>query len=120
MNLSTLRNELNSEGIELCGEFGLGYYVDEFDELLKIRDRTITIFTGDGCPACESFIAGLDDNADKLDDEFAIVNCGGNEEIFRRFDVKTVPTVLIFEGDVEKKRFTPSGNIDDDIEDIKN
>lgn len=71
----------------------------QFDELLTRTGRTIVKFETDWCPDCRRVEKGFADYAEANANRaiFAEINADEVKEIADRFDVRGIPSFLVFE-----------------------
>ena len=77
-----------------------------FDEVVKGSDRPVVVdFWAEWCGPCKLIAPVLEELAAETDSvRIAKLNVDDNPEIARRYSVMSIPTLLVFQDGVEKKR----------------
>ena len=82
--------------------------VDEstFDETVKGADKPVIVdFWAEWCGPCKMIAPVLEELASETDAvQIAKLNVDENPDIARRYSVMSIPTLLVFQDGVEKKR----------------
>jgi thioredoxin len=82
--------------------------VDEasFDETIKGSDKPVLVdFWAEWCGPCKMIAPVLEELAAQTDSiQIAKLNVDENPEIARRYSVMSIPTLLVFDEGVERKR----------------
>ena len=82
--------------------------VDEstFDETVKGADKPVIVdFWAEWCGPCKMIAPVLEELASETDAvQIAKLNVEENPDIARRYSVMSIPTLLVFQDGVEKKR----------------
>lgn len=80
--------------------------VDDFDEQVLAADGPVVVyFTARWCGPCKRFKPIFFDRADEVDLPFAIVDITDESDpIWERFEIRSVPTVAVFEdGEIRER-----------------
>lgn len=93
------------------------HYDKDFDSLIK--DKAVIDFYADWCGPCKMFVPIFEDMSNNYDFNFVKLNVDNYSDIARKYGVMSIPTVILFENGVEKKRFTGFMSKDDFNEFLK-
>ena len=74
----------------------------EFHNL--IQKKVAIQFSATWCGPCKTLTKTIDSNAEKLSVEFYKVDLDDNSDLASEFNIKSVPTILLFENGLETKR----------------
>lgn len=69
---------------------------DTFDEIVGVLPIILVDFYADWCQPCKVMEPGLDKVADTLEISVAKVDIEINPELVERFEVRSIPTVILF------------------------
>lgn len=70
---------------------------DNFDEIIKENDFVIVDFWAPWCGPCKSFGPVFEETSEKYEDiVFAKVNTEDEQELAMHFQVRSIPTLMIF------------------------
>ncbi len=73
--------------------------VDDFDEIVSGADKPVLVdFYADWCGPCKAAAPILDDLSDDYADDLVVakVDVDAQPELAKRFDVLSIPTVILF------------------------
>lgn len=93
------------------------HYENDFDSLIK--DKAVVDFYAQWCGPCKMFGPIFDEVSNEYDFNFVKVDVDKSSDIARRYGVMSIPTIILFENGVEKKKFTGFMSKDDFIEFLK-
>ena len=79
-------------------------YEKDFDSLIK--DKAVIDFYADWCGPCKMFAPIFEEVSSNYDFNFVKVNVDNYSDIARKYGVMSIPTVILFENGVEKKKNT--------------
>jgi thioredoxin 1 len=69
--------------------------------------KTIFYFTADWCNPCKKVRPIVEElNRDQTIAGFQIIDVDVNNDLVKHFSIKSVPTFILFDGGMEKKRIT--------------
>ncbi len=80
---------------------------DDFDaKVLKVDKPVLVDFYADWCGPCKMAAPVLDELADESDGKYSImkVNVDQNQELSQKYQVMSIPTVILFSGGEEVER----------------
>ena len=83
----------------------------DFDDALAVSDRAVLVdFHATWCPPCRALAPELERLAETHADRVrvATVDVDANPELVERFEIASVPSLLLMRGDVVLDRFTAS------------
>jgi len=88
---------------------------DTFDQTIQAENIALTDFWAPWCGPCRMIAPHVEAAAKKLDGEAAFfkVNIDENIELAERYDVQTIPTLVIFKGGEEVARLVGVRGRDD-------
>ena len=93
------------------------HYENDFDSLIK--DKAVVDFYAEWCGPCKMFGPIFEEVSSDYDFNFIKVDVDKSSDIARRYGVMSIPTIILFENGVEKKKFTGFMSKDDFIEFLK-
>ena len=73
--------------------------VDDFDDVVSGSDRPVLVdFSAEWCGPCKAAAPILDDLSDDYADDLAVakIDVDDQPELAKRFDVLSIPTVILF------------------------
>ncbi|PGF18341.1 thiol reductase thioredoxin [Natrinema sp. CBA1119] len=77
---------------------------DELDDFVDARDVALVEFYTSGCAMCQAMEPVLGNVARATDVAIGMVNPGDDIELVDRFDIRSVPTLILFEDGAETAR----------------
>ncbi|ELY82359.1 thioredoxin family protein [Natrinema gari] len=77
---------------------------DELDEFVASHDIALVEFYTSGCALCQAMEPALGNVARATDIAIGMVNPGDDIDLVDRFDIRSVPTLLLFEDGAETAR----------------
>jgi len=77
---------------------------DELDDFVDAHDVTLVEFYTSGCAMCQAMEPVLGNVARATDVAIGMVNPGDDIELVDRFDIRSVPTLVLFEDGAETAR----------------
>ena len=77
------------------------------EEVLKATGKVLVDFYADWCGPCKMMSPIIDDIANEVDGKVKVgkVNVDNNQELAIRYDVMSIPTIMIFENGKNIKTF---------------
>lgn len=81
----------------------------EFDETINNKDKPIAVidFYAEWCMPCLMLAPILEELASKLKDiKFARINVDENKELSSKFNITSIPTLIVFKNGEEVERLT--------------
>lgn len=93
------------------------HYENDFDSLIK--DKAVVDFYAQWCGPCKMFGPIFEEVSSDYDFNFIKVDVDKSSDIARRYGVMSIPTIILFENGVEKKKFTGFMSKDDFIDFLK-
>ena len=81
---------------------------EEFEkEVLSQKGKVLVDFYADWCGPCRMMTPIIEEVAEELKDELKVfkVNVDNNQELAIKYDVMSIPTIIVFENGVPKKTF---------------
>ena len=81
---------------------------EEFEkEVLLRKGKVLVDFYADWCGPCRMMTPIIEEVAEELKDELKVfkVNVDNNQELAIKYDVMSIPTIIVFENGVPKKTF---------------
>jgi thioredoxin 1 len=67
--------------------------------------KTVYYFTADWCPPCKKTRPVVEElNKDQTTAGFQIIDVDDNPDLVKNFNIRSVPTFILFEGGIEKNR----------------
>jgi len=79
---------------------------DDLASILRATERVFVLFHASWCPFCRSFLPIFEEYAQKnRRDEFLRLRIDDeNNPLWEKYDVKVVPTVILFKGEKVQRR----------------
>ena len=93
------------------------HYENDFDSL--ISNKAVVDFYAQWCGPCKMFGPIFEEVSSEYDFNFVKVDVDKSSDIARKYGVMSIPTIILFENGVEKKKFTGFMSKDDFIEFLK-
>ena len=87
------------------------HYENDFDSLIK--NKVVVDFYADWCGPCKMFAPIFEEVSNDFDFDFVKINVDNYSEIARKYGVMSIPTIILFENGIEKKKFTGFMSKDD-------
>jgi thiol-disulfide isomerase/thioredoxin len=76
--------------------------------------KTIYYFTADWCPPCKKTRPIVEElNHEQTEAGFQIIDVDDNFDLVEAFEIKSVPTFIMFDGGIETKRIIGGQNKED-------
>ncbi|MBS7619674.1 cation transporter [Candidatus Bathyarchaeota archaeon] len=79
-----------------------------FDETIKTSKRVAVVFSSETCPTCRALRGVYDKAAERLKDVKIYEMDVASTKIWHRYDILSIPTILVFENGEVVKRIIPS------------
>ena len=93
------------------------HYEKDFDSLIK--NKAVIDFYADWCGPCKMFAPIFEEVSLDYDFNFVKINVDNYSDIARKYGVMSIPTVILFENGIEKKKNTGFMSKDDFINFLK-
>lgn len=93
------------------------HYENDFDSL--ISNKAVVDFYATWCGPCKMFGPIFEELSSDYDFNFIKVDVDKNSDIARKYGVMSIPTIILFENGVEKKKIIGFMSKDDFIEFLK-
>ena len=93
------------------------HYENDFDSL--ISNKAVVDFYAQWCGPCKMFGPIFEEVSSEYDFNFVKVDVDKSSDIARKYGVMSIPTIILFENGVEKKKFTGFMSKDDFVEFLK-
>ncbi len=74
------------------------------EEVLQAQQKVLVDFNADWCGPCQMLGAILEEFAQESDIKIASINIDENEELAEKYEVSSIPCLIVFDKGVEKKR----------------
>ena len=87
------------------------HYEKDFDSLIK--NKAVIDFYADWCGPCKMFSPIFEEVSNNYDFNFVKINVDTYSDIARKYGVMSIPTVILFENGIEKKKNTGFMSKDD-------
>lgn len=81
---------------------------ESFDKTIKTRTRVAVVFSSKTCPTCRALRGVYDKAAERLKDVKIYEMDIASTKIWHRYDILSIPTLLVFENGEVVKRIIPS------------
>lgn len=79
---------------------------NNFEEVLKSNNKVLVDFYADWCGPCKMMSPIIDEIAEEMQGvKVGKVNVDNNQELAIKYDVMSIPTIIVFENGVQKKTF---------------
>ena len=76
------------------------------EEVLKSNNKVLVDFYADWCGPCKMMSPIIDEIAEEMQGvKVGKVNVDNNQELAIKYDVMSIPTIIVFEKGVQKKTF---------------
>ena len=76
------------------------------EEVLKSNNKVLVDFYADWCGPCKMMSPIIDEIAEEMQGvKVGKVNVDNNQELAIKYDVMSIPTIIVFENGVQKKTF---------------
>ena len=83
---------------------GLIHYEKDFSSL--VSDKAVVDFYADWCGPCKMFAPRFEEVSGEEEINFIKINVDNYPDIAREYGVMSIPTIILFEGGKEIKRYT--------------
>lgn len=83
---------------------------ESFDKTLKASNRVAIVFSSQTCPTCNALRKIFEKTAERLKDVRIYEVDVTSTKIWRRYDIFSIPTVIVFEKGEVLKKISPSIN----------
>ena len=93
------------------------HYENDFDSL--ISNKAVVDFYAQWCGPCKMFGPIFEEVSSEYDFNFVKVDVDKSSDIARKYGVMSIPTIILFENGVEKKKFTGFMSKNDFVEFLK-
>ena len=90
-------------------------------EVLKLEGKVLLDFYADWCMPCKMMSPIIDEIAEELQGKVKVgkINVDENQELAMKYDVMSIPTIMIFENGTLLKTFIGVTDKDDLLEQLK-
>ena len=79
---------------------------NNFEEVLKSNNKVLVDFYADWCGPCKMMSPVIDEIAEEMQGvKVGKVNVDNNQELAIKYDVMSIPTIIVFENGMQKKTF---------------
>ena len=76
------------------------------EEVLKSNNKVLVDFYADWCGPCKMMSPVIDEIAEEMQGvKVGKVNVDNNQELAIKYDVMSIPTIIVFENGMQKKTF---------------
>ena len=76
------------------------------EEVLKSNNKVLVDFYADWCGPCKMMSPVIDEIAEEMQGvKVGKVNIDNNQELAIKYDVMSIPTIIVFENGMQKKTF---------------